>query len=239
MKKKKGLVLAAAILILLLGAFLVYAGSYYRADAAAAAALVSDAEVEVVQTAYGWLFDGPSGDCACVFYPGAKVEETAYAPFLHRLAAAGVDVCLLRVPLRFAFFAPNKAAAVMEQYDYARWFVGGHSLGGAIAALYAAEHGDGLDGLILCAAYPTRALDDDLTEILLYGSEDTVLNREKLEEGRQFAPDNSLELVIEGGNHAQFGSYGEQKGDGTPSLSAEEQWEEAVRFITDALFPEE
>ena len=86
-----------------------------------------------------------------MFYPGAKVEETAYAPFLRRLAAEGVDVFLLRVPFRLAFFSTERAADVMARFDYAHWYVGGHSLGGAVAALFAASHGAELDGLILCA----------------------------------------------------------------------------------------
>ncbi|MBQ1303209.1 MAG: carboxymethylenebutenolidase, partial [Firmicutes bacterium] len=121
--------------------FLIYAGSYYHAEESVSEALATGGGVEVSQTDYGWYFDGPSEDSALVFYPGAKVEETAYAPLLHRLAAEGMDACLVKMPLRFAFFGKNKAGKVMEQYDYDRWFVGGHSLGGAMSAYFAADHG--------------------------------------------------------------------------------------------------
>ena len=236
--KRKGLLAALLILLLLFGGFLEYTGSFYRADEAAREALKSDGTVQVVRTEYGWLFDGPASDRACVFYPGGKVEETAYAPLLRRLAAEGMDVLLLRVPFHLAFFAANKAAWLMEKYPRDHWYLGGHSLGGAVAALSAAKDMDRLEGLILLAAYPTKALPEELTVISVYGSEDGVLNREKLAAGRQWMPPNSVEAVIEGGNHAQFGNYGEQKGDGAASISAEEQQEEALRVILETVFPE-
>ena len=157
--KKKRILIPLVLLVLLVLAFLLYTGIYYRADGEALAALASDESVRVEQTDYGWFFDGPSADTALIFYPGGKVEETAYARFLHRLASEGVDVFLLRAPFRLAFFVQNEAGELMSRYGYERWYLGGHSLGGAVAALYASGHGEGLDGLILCAAYPTRPLD--------------------------------------------------------------------------------
>ena len=150
-KRKKRIAFAAVCAALILG-FLLYAGIYYHADEAAAAAMGSDGTVTVTRTDYGWLLDGPSADDALVFYPGAKVEETAYMPLLHRLAAEGMDVCLVKMPLRFAFFAPNRADDLIEEYGYSHWYIGGHSLGGAIAANYAAGHPELLDGVILLAA---------------------------------------------------------------------------------------
>ena len=232
LKKKRRWLIPAGLLLALVIAFGIYASIYYHADETALAALESDEQVAVSQTDYGWLFDGPGTADALIFYPGAKVEATAYAPFLHRLSEQGMDVCLVEMPLRFAFFGINAADDVMQEADYENWYIGGHSLGGAMAASYASKHGDALKGVILCAAYPTAELDNDLTEILLYGSEDQVVNLEKIEEGAQYAPADYIETVIEGGNHAQFGSYGLQKGDGTASIPAEQQWTEAVELIT-------
>lgn len=223
------------IVAVLVVAFLAYVSVYYHADQTAA--LESDEDVSVTQTAYGWKFDGPSESAALIFYPGAKVDEKAYAPFLHQLAEEGMDVCLVKMPFHLAFFGIDRAEDIVSEEDYADWYIGGHSLGGAMAAVYAAEHGDALDGVILCAAYPTKPLDEDLTEVLIYGSEDGVLNMEKVEEGAQYAPSDVTEHVIEGGNHAQFGNYGEQKGDGTAEISAEKQQEEAVKVIVDAVRP--
>ena len=146
-----------------------------------------------------------------------------------------MDVCLVKMPFHLAFFGMNKAADVMHQYSYANWYIGGHSLGGAMAANYAADHGDRIRGLVLLAAYPTKKLPSDMIEILLYGSEDHVLRTEAVEEGRQYAPEEYCEYVIKGGNHAQFGSYGVQKGDGKAVISASEQLEEAVRLTMEAI----
>jgi len=134
------------VIVLLAGAFFVYAGDYYRADASALSALESDQSVSVVQTDYGWLFDGPSESDALILYPGGKVEETAYAPLLRRIAARDMDACLVKMPFHLAVFGVNKADSVMAIQDYSHWYIGGHSLGGAMAASYAAEHGSQLTG---------------------------------------------------------------------------------------------
>lgn len=237
MKKRRWL-LALGPILLLAAAFGIYVSNYYRADETALAALVSDEAVQVSEEDYGWFFDGPSGDTALIFYPGGKVEATAYAPFLHRLAAQGMDVMLVKMPFRLAVFGMNRADAVRAAYDYDSWYLGGHSLGGAMAASYAAKRGEELEGLVLCAAYPTAQLDDGLVEIQIYGSEDRVLNRDRLLDGRQYAPEHSYAFELAGGNHAQFGNYGPQEGDGQARISADEQQAEAaaaiLRIVRDA-----
>ena len=142
-----------------------------------------------------------------------------------------MDCFLVRMPLNMAFMDLNAAAAVQADYAYDRWSLGGPSLGGAMAAVYAAEHGDGLSGLILLAAYATKPLDQHLAVLELHGSEDGVLNRDKLEQGRQYLPSSALAEELPGGNHAQFGDYGPQKGDGAATVSREEQTRWAVDRI--------
>lgn len=235
MRNKWKWLIPMVLLVILAGAFLIYTGIYYHADASALDALGSDEAVTVTKTAYGWLFDGPSETDALIFYPGAKVEETAYAPLLRRLAAEGMDVCLVRMPFRLAFFGLSKADAVLAAHPYDRWYIGGHSLGGAMAASYAAGHADRLTGVVLLAAYPTKALDDALAVVTVYGSEDGVLNRAKLEKGRQYMPGSAREYEIVGGNHAQFGNYGRQAGDGAAVLSAQEQQRRTVEAILQSM----
>ena len=127
----------------------------------------------------------------------------------------------------------NAADSIPERFsEVTDWYIGGHSLGGAMAASYAAKHTDELDGLVLLAAYSTADLTDSgLRVYSTYGSEDGVLNREKYEADRTNLPQDTTETVIDGGCHAGFGSYGAQKGDGTPTISAEEQ----QRQTADAL----
>lgn len=231
-KRTKRVLLILALALVLLGAVCaVYFGTYSRATPEAAALLQGSDAVQVKAVSKGWLLDGPGTEDALIFYPGGKVEATAYLPLLTALAEDGVDCFLVRMPLNMAFMDLNAAAAVQADYAYDRWYIGGHSLGGAMAAVYAAEHGEGLSGLILLAAYATKPLDGRLAVLELHGSEDGVLNRDKLEQGRQYLPASSLSEELAGGNHAQFGDYGPQRGDGTATISREEQTRWAVDRI--------
>ncbi len=231
-KRTKRILLILALALVLLGAVCaVYFGTYSRATPEAAALLQGSDAVQVKAVSKGWLLDGPGTEDALIFYPGGKVEATAYLPLLTALAEDGVDCFLVRMPLNMAFMDLNAAAAVQADYAYNRWYIGGHSLGGAMAAVYAAEHGEGLSGLILLAAYATKPLDGRLAVLELHGSEDGVLNRDKLEQGRQYLPASALSEELAGGNHAQFGDYGPQRGDGTATISREEQTRWAVDRI--------
>ena len=228
----KTLLYASALTVIALCMiFLLYTRKYYHAEESAFSALTTDESVTVSRTEYGWLFDGPSETDALIFYPGGKVEETAYAPLLHRLAEEGMDVCLVRMPFRLAVFGVNKADEVMAESGYEHWYIGGHSLGGAMAASYAAGHGGRLSGVFMLAAYPSKALDDNTGAWILYGSEDGVLNRSRLEKAAGNLPDGAEISVIEGGNHAQVGNYGKQAGDGVAAISAGEQQQRTVEWI--------
>ncbi len=192
----------------------VYAGTYSRAEEIALEAMATG-------ETYGdyTVFDG-GGDTGLVFYPGGKVEAAAYAPLLRRLADVGVTCVLAEMPLNLAVL---DAKAWEEAVTYApavkTWYIGGHSLGGAMAASSATAE-NGFAGLVLLAAYPTDTV--DLPTLSIYGSEDGVMDREKYAEGLT-GMSHIKEVVITGGNHAQFGYYGEQKGDGHPTTEREAQ----------------
>ena len=211
--------------------FFVYSGDYYHAERSAMTALESDDTVLVTKLDDGWLFDGPSKNDVLIFYPGAKIEETAYAPLMHALAREGMDVCLMKMPFHLAVFGMNKADEFISRYDYTNRYIGGHSLGGTMAAIYASNHERLLTGVVLLAAYPVEKLDDHLMATTIYGSEDHVLDMTKMKEGEALLPDKAVKTVIEGGNHAQFGNYGEQRGDGKALISAEEQQKQTVEQI--------
>ncbi len=233
--KFKILVPLFLILWVLFTASLIYVETYYRADATALEGLKSDSEVTVTETDFGWFFDGPSETDALIFYPGGKVEETAYAPLSHKMAASGIDVCLVKMPLRLAILAPDKADDVMDRYKYDNWYIGGHSLGGVLAAYYTANHENKMDGLILLASYSTKKQSDNLKTILIRGSNDQVLKLKNFKKNRGNVPADSKELVIEGGTHAGFGSYGPQDGDGVATIPTSEQVDRTVGFIAGAL----
>ena len=235
MRRRLKWIIPLVVLALLAAGAAAYVGQYYHADEAALAAMASGGEVSVLRTDYGWLFDGPSDERAMIFYPGGKVEATAYAPLLRSLAGAGMDACLVEMPGRLAILGINRAEAVMKAHDYREWVIGGHSLGGVCAAMFASSHGDALTGLALLAAYPTKPLPEGVKLVSIYGSSDGVLNMKKYGEGQRYAPADAAECVIQGGNHAQFGSYGPQKGDGAAAIPAEDQVRAAVDFIMDNL----
>ena len=162
-------------------------------------------------------------------------EKTAYAPLLHLLAKEGMDTLLVKMPFRMAIFGINKADDLISDYNYTRWYISGHSLGGAMAAFYAADHETLLNGLVLLAAYPTKKIDGSLAVTTIFGSEDHVLNMTNLEKGRVYLPEKAAEYRIDGGNHAQFGNYGVQKGDGEALISAAEQQKQMKALILSAL----
>lgn len=219
------------VFAVLFALFFFYTENYYHADRTAVMMLRTDEYASVTSSQTGLLFDGPGEEDLLIFYPGAKVQETAYAPLLRQIAEEGMDVFLVRMPARLAFFGSNKAdEALQETADYANVYIGGHSLGGAMAANYAAEHAESLDGVILLAAYSTKPLPDSLPVLSVYGTEDGVLNRANYEKNLANVP-NLQEVVIEGGNHAQFGSYGEQRGDGEASIDPGMQWNETAEAI--------
>lgn len=225
-------IIAFAIVLACVG----YINDYYRSEAAVEDYAAQEA-VEIIEIKEGLLLNGKGEDNAIIFYPGAKVEYTSYLPLFYRIAEQGVDCFLVEMPWNLAILGMNKADEIMEEYSYDSWYLSGHSLGGAMAASYTADHIENIDGLILLAAYPTKELSGgELSVLSVYGSEDMVLNMEKLEEGREYMPENYTETCIEGGNHAWFGNYGHQEGDGTASLTSEEQQKRTAQAILEMLY---
>lgn len=201
-----------------------YSLTSHGPDPEALAALESDDTVVVSEVDNGYFFDGPGSDSLFVFYPGAYVRAGAYAPLMHELAQQGMDCVALDMPYDLAFLGVGRAGGVIAEGSYESYYVGGHSLGGVAAAMYAARHEDELAGVILLAAYSTNDLSDSgLAVLSAYGSNDGILFGGSYESNRENLPADTVELVIDGGNHAQFGSYGEQHGDGEATISAAEQ----------------
>ena len=222
-KQRRAGFCAAAVLVLLMLLGAAYFADDYRAGPGAAAALRSDDAVTVERLEHAWRFDGPGGDAALIFYPGAKVEAAAYAPLLHTLAAGGTDAFLLEMPLQFALLDISAAERIMGRYDYGRFVLAGHSLGGVAAAAFAGHQPDRVSDLVFLASYPAAPLPAGLRVLSIYGDKDTVLNREKYAESRVYFPAETEEIVLAGGNHAHFGDYGPQRGDGEALIPADEQ----------------
>lgn len=225
---KKHLKRTGIVLLVLVLAFLVYALPYYHAQDLPA----YDAEDVTVSYSTGLItYDGPGEDRALIFYPGAKVDEEAYGWMMEQLAENGIDCYLVHMPLHFAIFGKNKAQDIMEAHpEYEHWVMAGHSLGGAMAASFAGSHADEVDGLVLLASYSTVPL-ENMKVLSVYGSLDGVLNRESYAKYRENLPNDFTELAIEGGNHAGFAYYGDQKGDNPAEISRKEQQEQTVQAV--------
>lgn len=231
-KKTKLVIVAFIVLVLIIASGFWYVSDYYHSEANIADYQNSNGKVSVTEIEQGLFLDGSGIDSAIIFYPGAKVEYTSYLPLFYKLAEEGIDCFIIKMPCNLAIFGQNIADKIIEKYDYSRWYLSGHSLGGAMAASYASKHLDKLDGLVLLAAYPTKNLKkNDFSVLSIYGSEDGVLNLEKLEKGRDYMPKQYKEICIKGGNHANFGNYGEQNGDNSAAISHEEQQNQTVKEI--------
>lgn len=231
-----------AVLIVLAGYGVYYVNGHHHA-VNVGNAIQSNPTVKVTDIEDGWLFDGPGTTTAMVFYPGAKVEASAYAPLMQETAASGIDCFPMKMPANLAIFGINRADVVRSDiagYSYDHWYIAGHSLGGTMAANYISKHTDNWDGLILLASYPTDDLSKTKLRVLsAYGSKDDILNRKKVESARQRMPKQYYERVIKGGNHAQFGSYGVQQGDDVAAISGDDQIDRTValirQFVTNSL----
>ena len=226
MSRRKKWLLAGGIVLLVLailtGAFFWYVSDYYRAEDVALEVIAQDSTIEV-QDNLTILSPSYPTDTAIIFYPGAKVEAEAYLPLLDQIRQTGVTCILVHMPFHMAIFDADAAEEVMEQFpEYQHWYMAGHSMGGAMASQFAADHPDEVDGLILLGAYIYGDYPDEDT-LTIYGS----LNQ-SVEDNIDYT-ENIVE--IKGGNHAQFGNYGPQKGDLPAAISAEEQQAQTVEAI--------
>lgn len=226
-RTKKGWVLRTLIGLVIVAVLMtvtVYITDIYEADDTA----IQNYKVENVEETI--LDDGviayvPMGDIKAgfVFYPGAKVEYTAYAPLLKKCAENGIVCVVVEMPYNFAFFGINKGAAIPQYFsEVENWYIGGHSLGGSMAANCAANNKDVFDGVILLASYSVNDI-TDLKALSIYGSSDKVMNVSSYNKNKDNLPKSFTERVIEGGNHAYFGMYGAQDGDGKATISNIEQ----------------
>jgi hypothetical protein len=234
------LLLIPLIILIALSGFYVWASVVPAPMPQAIAALQSDAQVTVTTTR--WLVFIPADKqptTGLVFYPGGKVDARAYAPLAHNLAAAGYLVVIPPMPLHLAVFAPDVALSIEAAYPaVTHWVVGGHSLGGSMAAQFVFNHPDKVQGLVLFASYPgnnNSLANFTLKVVSVSGSLDGLATPAKIEASRPLLPAGTTWVVIQGGNHGQFGWYGDQSGDHPASISREEQQAQAEAAVLELL----
>ena len=234
---KRVLLIVIALMVAALVGTCVYMSIPMPADATAKSAMdstgaFSSDEVTVEKNNGKIVFAPKEPVAGFIFYPGARVDPEAYAPLMQCLASRGVLCVVCPMPFNFALMGVNAADGVQEMYPQVRtWYIGGHSLGGVAASLYAKNHSDSFAGLVLLASRSTENLSNEPLKVLeIHGSNDEVIKAEAMEDAKSNVPQLE-EVVIPGGNHAQMGSYGKQDGDGTATISAEEQWNATADII--------
>ena len=242
------LAIALILAVLCVGCIL-YIQDYYHADSSAldlldtsaisADAYTTDASaVQITEVSGQQITFAPEHPVAgLIFYPGGKVQYEAYAPLMHSLAKNGILCVLLHMPGNLAVLNMNAADGIADAHpEVTNWYIGGHSLGGAMAASYAAKHTDTLTGLILLAAYSTADLtESNLAVLSIYGTEDGVLKQDSYQKDFANLPADTTEMILNGGCHSYFGDYGVQKGDGTPTISREDQIAQTTAAILDLV----
>ncbi len=221
--------------------FIVWAGRSAPIMAEATAALTTDSQVTV--TTEPWLVFTPvtpTVTTGFIFYPGGRVNAQAYAPAARAIATAGYLVIIVPMPLNLAVFAPARASEVIAAYPaIEHWAMGGHSLGGAMAANFVAKQPDAVEALVFWAAYPAEgdslARRDQLVVTSIYGTQDGLATVEEIDDSRARLPPHSTFVAIEGGNHAQFGWYGAQSGDNPATITRAAQQAQTIAATLTAL----
>jgi hypothetical protein len=220
-----------ALLVAAVIAFVIWGSTPLGPMPEALAALQSDGQVQV--QASPWLTFRPAqGEptTGLIIYPGGRVDYRSYAPTARAVAARGYLVVIARMPLSLAVLAPGRAGSVIAHYPQIQhWAVGGHSLGGAMAANFVYGNPSAAQGLVFWAAYPAGSNDlssRSLSVVSVYGTRDGQVGQ--IAASRSLLPASTQWVAIEGGNHAQFGWYGPQPGDNEAAISRDEQQRQTV-----------
>ena len=241
-KRKIFIIVTSIVLVIavLIGVCAIYLGDYYKADDEAIGAFLPQGSTWKEDPSGNIVFEPDGATAGLIFYPGGKVEHSAYIPLMQACAQNGILCIIAEMPFHLAVFDINAADGIQKEYpQIEKWYIGGHSLGGSMAASYLEKHTDAYEGLILLGAYSTADLSDAELDVLsIYGSEDQVLNREKYNDNIRHLPKDFKEIVMEGGCHAYFGMYGAQDGDGTPSMTNSEQILQTAAYIAQMILSE-
>lgn len=230
-----------ALLALAAAGFLIWALNPQGPEAEAAAAMNGSELVRVSENAGAIVFEPRSAEptAGVVFYQGGHVAPESYAPIARDVAVRGYLAAIVRSPLNFAFFDTGAAKDVISAYpQVSTWVLAGHSLGGVAAAIYTDDNPGDVDGLVLLAAYPAGGgdlSDQALPTVVLRGSNDGLVSEAEIADGLTRLPSDTISRTLVGGNHAQFGDYGAQRGDNPATMPAREQQAYATGYLVEAI----
>ena len=203
MVKKVLIALAGGLVVMVLG-FLIYLSTgQYQAKLFQEYQLVEE---------NGTLIKLHDSDIGFIFYQGGKVENEAYS----YLSLVEANVFLLDTPFNLSIFSINQAQTIIDKYPNIKtWYIGGHSLGGSTAYLFANQTSTPIAGIIYLGAYPTAV--NSFRQLAIFGSRDGLLD---YQDYLSYFDEADTVKVIEGGNHANFGEYGPQAGDNYSTIGS-------------------
>lgn len=242
MKKKKILKYCILTIVLLLvfsvSGILIWTNNTYK-PTLELLDLVSESDYTKEGDFYVFNPKSESNGKGIVIYPGALVEPLSYGYIANELSKNGYLVAIPEVNLNLSITENNKADEFIENNkDIREWYVAGHSMGGVSATSYAENNQDIVNGVILLGSYPAKSTDlsDNNQKVLsIYAENDGLTTLDNVEESKKNLPQDAIFLEIKGGNHAQFGMYGEQKGDNKAEISSKEQQDEIIDLILDNI----
>lgn len=192
-----------------------------------------------IQLQDGLLVFPPSGptDRGLIYYPGGLVNPEAYAVTAQGIADEGYLVVVPKMPLNLAFLSINRADKIQSKYpEIESWIIGGHSLGGAMAAQYAKNNVNHVDALIMFASYTANS--DDFVDfpvpiLTIIASNDPGAPKQR--SFYETVAESAELIVIEGGNHRNYADYSFQRNDGVASISAAEQQNQIISAVVQFL----
>jgi hypothetical protein len=234
-KKRIILIIVLAVILVAVAGFAYYVSEYYHADNTAIAALQST-DYYTVNNSTDFITFTPTKNkttTGVIFYPGAKVQAESYSVLASKLAENGYTTIIVKMPFNLAFFGVNKADDVIANHpEISTWVMAGHSLGGVFASDYALNHQDQIQGVIYLGAYPsTNASNATFSALSIRGSRDNLTTAEDISSNKNKFPINTTFVVINGGNHFNFGDYGIQAGDNNATITREEQQNQTIQYI--------
>lgn len=236
--KRKIIIISISLLLFLFSIIFIYINDYYKADYNSINTFLSDNKINYDNdNNKNNMFFYSNSDIGFIFYPGGKVESSAYIPLLLSLNEYNINTFLVDMPFNLAIFDINAADKIIKNNkQIKKWYIGGHSLGGAMAASYVENNSNNIRGLILLGSYSSVDLSNKNIKVLsIYGNQDKILNKRNYNKYKNNLPKNFSEKIIKGGCHSYFGMYGLQDGDGTPNITNKEQINITVDLIVNYL----
>lgn len=229
-----------AVVALLAVLFLAYAHTVMQGERGPALAAWTDDAVEITSHDAGIVIEPAGGGAGegLVFVPGAKVDPYAYLSKLSAVAeASGLTIVITHPTLNLAFFDTRPLATFTELApEVDEWWVGGHSLGGVRACQLAGEPDapgrPELAGVMLFGSYCANDLSGSgLAALSVSGSNDGLSTPAKVGAASGLLPADAAFVELEGANHADFGDYGAQPGDGESTLDDAEVRDEIAAAV--------